>query len=132
MVSPPAGIERLVVVAAQFASIDEYIRSFPGDVQTILQEVRRRILHVVPAAEETISYNIPTITLDGRHLVYFAGWKKHISLYPLPKADEAFEREIAPYKAAKGTLRFPLAEPIPYDLIERVVERHLQQRRGSR
>jgi uncharacterized protein YdhG (YjbR/CyaY superfamily) len=115
-------------VADRFASIDAYIRSFPEDVQVVLEEVRRRIHRAVPGAGETISYQIPTITLDGRYVVYFAAWKHHISVYPIPGGDEAFEREIAPYRAAKGTLKFPLAEPIPYDLIERVAARLAQQR----
>jgi uncharacterized protein YdhG (YjbR/CyaY superfamily) len=118
-------------VAEQFATIDQYISSFPEDVQIVLQEVRRRIRNVVPAAGETISYRIPAVTLGGRHLVYFAGWKHHISLYPVPAADEAFERELAPYLAGKGTVRFPLRQPIPYDLIERLVALLAQQRDGS-
>jgi uncharacterized protein YdhG (YjbR/CyaY superfamily) len=108
-------------VAAQFTTIDEYIGLFPEDVQLILGEIRRRIRKVVPGAGETISYQIPTMTLNGRHLVYFAAWKHHISVYPVPAADEAFERELAPYLAGKGTVRFPLGKPIPYDLIERLV-----------
>ena len=120
------------LVAEQFATIDQYISSFPEDVQIILEAVRRAIRNVVPAAGETISYRIPTMTLNGRHLVYFAAWKRHISLYPVPAADEAFEQELAPYMAAKGTVRFPLHEPIPYDLIERLVALLVQQRGGQR
>jgi uncharacterized protein YdhG (YjbR/CyaY superfamily) len=115
----------------KFATIDDYISSFPEDVQIILEEVRRTIRNAAPAAEETISYQIPTMTLNGRYLVYFAAWKHHISLYPIPDADEAFERELAPYKAAKGTMKFPLKEPIPYDLIERLVALLLKQRVDS-
>jgi uncharacterized protein YdhG (YjbR/CyaY superfamily) len=70
---------------------------------------------------------MPTITLNGRDLVYFAAWKRHISLYPIPAVDEAFDRELEPYKAAKGTLRFPLARPIPYGLIQRLVELRVKQ-----
>lgn len=118
-------------MAAQFATIDEYIGSLPGDVQIILTEVRRRIRSVVPDAGETISYGIPTITLGGRHLVYFAAWTHHIAVYPLPAADEAFEQELAPYRAAKSTARFPIRRPIPYDLIERLVTNLVAERADS-
>ena len=109
-------------------TIDDYIDTFPADVQAILRELRRRISNVVPTADETISYGIPTFTLGGSHLVYVAGWKHHISVYPVPTGDAAFEREIEPYRAGKGTLKFPLAKPIPYDLIERMVARLLEER----
>lgn len=107
-------------MADQFVTVDEYIRSFPDDVQIILEKVRRTIRKAVPDAAEKISYQIPTLTLNGRYLVYFAGWKTHISVYPVPTADAALDRELEPYKAGKGTLKFPFANPIPYDLIARV------------
>jgi uncharacterized protein YdhG (YjbR/CyaY superfamily) len=115
-------------VAVRFASIDDYIATFPDGVRVILDEIRRAIHAAVPGAGEMISYHIPTITLGGRHLVYFAGWKHHIAVYPIPEVDEALDTEIAPYRAAKGTLRFPLAEPIPYDLIGRLAARLAAQR----
>lgn len=118
-------------MAEQLATIDDYISSFPEDVQIVLDRVRRTIRNVVPEAGETISYKIPTITLDGKYLVYFAGWKHHISLYPLPTPDKALEQELAPYIAGKGTVKFPLREPIPYDLIERLVALLVKQRVGS-
>lgn len=108
-------------MAAQFATIDAYISSMPEDVQNILEKVGQTIRKVAPSAEETISYQMPAMTINGRNLVFFAAWKDHIGLYPVPTTDEAFERELAPYRAAKGTLRFPLQEPIPYHLIERLV-----------
>lgn len=114
-------------MADQFATIDDYIRSFPDDVQEILEEIRRTIRNAVPEAGEKISYQLPTITLDGKYLVYFAGWKHHISVYPLPEVDGAFERELAPYIAGKGTAKFPLDKPIPYDLIERLVALLVEQ-----
>jgi len=107
-------------VATTFATVDEYIDSFPDDVRIILEKIRHRIRAAVPEAPETISYQIPTFTLDGGAFVYFAGWKHHIAVYPIPSGDKAFERELAPYRAAKGTLKFPLKQPIPFDLIERV------------
>ena len=118
------------LVAEQFATIDQYIASFPEDVQVILEEVRRRIRNVAPEAGETISYQIPTMTLSGRHLVYFAAWKHHISVYPVPAVDESFERQLAPYRAGRGTVRFPLNKPIPYGLIERLTALLVQQRNG--
>jgi uncharacterized protein YdhG (YjbR/CyaY superfamily) len=101
-------------------SVDAYIGSYPPEVQPILHEVRRTIRRAIPDAEEAISYGIPTFTLGGRYVVYFAGWKGHVSIYPVPGGDEAFEREIAPYRSGKGTLRFPLGRPIPYELIARL------------
>ncbi|HUZ36140.1 MAG TPA: DUF1801 domain-containing protein [Streptosporangiaceae bacterium] len=117
-------------MAEQFATIEEYIGSFPDDVQIVLQEVRRRIRSVVPEAGETIRYQIPTMTLDGRSLVHFAAWKHHVSLYPVPGADEAFQQELAPYLAGKGSVRLSLHKPIPNGLIERLVTLLAQQRHG--
>jgi uncharacterized protein YdhG (YjbR/CyaY superfamily) len=109
-------------VGARFSTVDEYIGSFPDDVQTVLGEVRRAIHNAVPAAaEETISYQIPTITLNGRQVVHFAAWKHHLAVYPIPETDDTLAREIAPYRDAKSTLRFPYGKPIPYDLVERLV-----------
>lgn len=105
----------------QFASQDEYIHSFPQDVATILEKIRKTIRKVVPDAVETIRYNIPTFDVDGEHLVFFAGWKEYISLYPVPEGNKAFQEKIAPYKKEKSTLRFPLNNPIPYDIVEDLV-----------
>jgi uncharacterized protein YdhG (YjbR/CyaY superfamily) len=112
-------------------TIDDYIGAFPPDVRTVLQEVRARLRSVVPTADEGISYGIPVFTLDGRYLVYFAGWKHHISVYPLPEGDATLDEAVAPYVAGKGTLKFPLAEPIPYDLIERVAALLLEERMSA-
>ena len=84
------------------ATIDDYIGAFPSDVQTVLEEVRARISRAVPTADEGISYGIPVLTLGGRYLVYFAGWKHHISVYPLPKGDAALEREMEPSSRARA------------------------------
>jgi len=102
------------------SGVDQYIASYPADVQAVLQEVRRRIRAAVPDAAETISYQIPAVTLNGRNLVYFAAWKHHISVYPVPAGDAAFHRDIEPYRYGKGTVRFPLSQPMPYPLIERL------------
>jgi uncharacterized protein YdhG (YjbR/CyaY superfamily) len=105
---------------ARFATVDAYIASFPPETRTILENVRRAMRKAAPETEEAISYGIPTFTLDGRYVIYFAGWKHHIAIYPIPVGDEALARDIAPYRHSKGTLRFPLKEPIPYDLIGRL------------
>ncbi|HEY9377015.1 MAG TPA: DUF1801 domain-containing protein [Jiangellaceae bacterium] len=113
------------------ATVDDYISSFPDDVQAILHKIRQTIRKAVPDAGETISYKIPTFTLDGRYFIYVAGWKDHISVYPVPNGDEAFEQAITPYRAGKGTLKFPLDQPIPYDLIERTAVLQAEQRTGG-
>ena len=117
------------IAMATFATVDEYIASFTPEVQRTLEGVRAAIRSAVPGTEEAISYGIPTFTLNGRYVVYFSGWKKHVSVYPIPQADEELAREIAPYQAGKGTLKFPLDEPMPLDLIKRVAARLLEQRR---
>jgi len=105
-----------------FTSIDQYIASFPDDVQKILEDIRATVKAVAPDAKEKISYQIPTFELNGRNFISFAGWKKHVSLYPIPTGDEAFEKKIAKYVAGKGTLKFPLDEPLPLKLISEVVK----------
>ena len=102
-----------------FNNVDEYIASFPTQVQGVLQEIRGGCHAAVPASGEMISYGIPTITLDGKYVVYFAGWAHHVSVYPVPAGDQAYQAEIAPYRSAKGTLKFPLGKPLPYELIQK-------------
>ncbi len=102
-------------------TIDEYIAGFPQDVQVILEKIRRTIRKAAPAAEETISYQIPTFTLKG-NLVHFAAFKKHIGFYPTSTGIEKFKKELSAYEGAKGTVRFPLDKPIPLDLIARIVK----------
>jgi uncharacterized protein YdhG (YjbR/CyaY superfamily) len=106
-------------VDQKWANVDDYIASFPEETQAVLQQMRRAIHDAVPGAGEKISYQIPTVTLDGKAVVYFSGWAKHVSLYPVPDGDAALDDELAPYRAGKGTLKFPLAKPIPYELIGR-------------
>ena len=102
--------------------IDEYIAAFPPATQARLQEVRELIRSVAPAAIETMSYAIPTFDLNGKHLVHFAGYAKHIGFYPTPAAIEAFQDELDGYTRAKGSVQFPLNQPLPVDLIRRMVE----------
>lgn len=118
-------------MAQHFESVEEYIASFPAGVQEILQEIRRRCHAAVPGSGEAISYGIPTITLDGKYVVYFAGWAHHISVYPVPDGDESLSAELAPYRATKGTLKFPLQKPVPYELIGKVAAAVARERRGS-
>ncbi|MGZ9222860.1 MAG: iron chaperone [Anaerolineales bacterium] len=103
-------------------NIDEYIAGFPTDVQEILQKIRMTIRKAAPDAEETISYLIPTFTLKGKYLIYFAAYKKHIGLYPVPAGDAEFNEQLSVYQTGKGTLQFPLDKPIPYDLISKIVK----------
>ena len=102
-------------------NIDEYIAGFPQDVQEILEKIRRTIREAAPDAAEAIKYQMPTFTLKG-NLVHFAAFKKHIGFYPVPTGIEAFRDELAVYEGGKGSVRFPLDQPIPYDLIGRIVK----------
>jgi len=100
-------------------TIDEYIRTFPKDVQAILERIRQSIRKAVPEAEETISYRMPAFKLNGRILVYFAAFTRHIGLFP--PAPREFKNEVSKYAGPKGNLKFTIGEPIPYDLITRIV-----------
>ncbi len=103
------------------ASVDEYIQSFPSDIQAILQEVRQVIRSAAPQAEEGISYQMPAFKLNGI-LVYYAAFKDHISLFPTASGVEAFKDEVTGYQTSKGTIQFPLDRPLPLDLIRRIVQ----------
>jgi uncharacterized protein YdhG (YjbR/CyaY superfamily) len=108
-------------MAAKFSSIDEYVASFPEDVQIVLENVRAIMRKVMPEAIETISYDMPTF-VDGKHRVYFAGWKKHVALYAVPLFAGDLEERVASYRSAKDTVQFPYKQPIPYDLVEEIIE----------
>jgi uncharacterized protein YdhG (YjbR/CyaY superfamily) len=121
---PPKERETEQNMAAQkkkFETIDEYIETFPEDVQGILQELRQTIRAAAPQAKEAISYQMPTFKLNG-NLVHFAAYKKHIGFYPAPSGIEAFQEELAPYKASKGAVQFPIEQPIPHDLVSKIVQ----------
>jgi len=115
-------------MAQRFETVDDYVASLPTDVQTVVDRLRHTIREAAPGIEETISYQMPAIMLNGKYVVYFGAWRRHIGLYPVPDGDAELEAVLAPYRAAKGTLRFPLNEPIPFDLIERVMEALLRKR----
>ena len=102
-------------------SIDGYIAGFPPETQKVLEEMRALIRASAPGATETVSYAIPTFDLNGRHLVHFAGYKTHIGFYPVPSGLEAFKEDLMPYKQGKGSVQFPLGQPLPTDLIRRIV-----------
>jgi uncharacterized protein YdhG (YjbR/CyaY superfamily) len=102
-------------------TIDAYLAAFPPEVQALLQQIRQVIHEAVPNLGETISYGMPTFTLHGKYLVYIAAHKKHIGLYPAPTGAEEFHEAVALYGGGKGTLKFPLDKPMPFDLIRRVV-----------
>ncbi len=106
--------------------IDTYIASFPAGVQEILEQIRNIIRAAAPEAQETINYQIPTFTLEG-NLVHFAAFKKHIGFYPTPSGIDKFKDELSAYKGAKGSVQFPLDQPIPYDLIARIVAFRVQE-----
>jgi uncharacterized protein YdhG (YjbR/CyaY superfamily) len=105
-----------------FHSIDEYITTFPEEIQNIMKQLRETIKAAAPDAGEKISYNMPTFTLNGTYLVYFAGWKDHIAFYGAPRGNAEFTEDLSAYETGKGTLQFPYDQPMPLDLITKIVE----------
>lgn len=114
-----------------YLTIDEYIALFPKNVQTILKQVRKTIKAAAPTAEEKISYQMPTFFLNG-NLVHFAAFKEHIGFYPTPSGIEKFKKELSVYKGAKGSVQFPLDEPMPLDLISRIVKFRVEENLKNR
>ncbi|OME76104.1 hypothetical protein BK120_29405 [Paenibacillus sp. FSL A5-0031] len=104
-----------------FETIDQYIAHYSPEIQDILEKIRGVVKVAAPEATEKISYQMPTFVLHG-NLVHFAAYKNHIGLYPAPSGIEAFKQQLSPYKGAKGSIRFPLDEPIPYELIGEIVK----------
>jgi uncharacterized protein YdhG (YjbR/CyaY superfamily) len=109
-----------------FTDIDAYISSFPPNVQKVLQQVRRTIKKSAPKAEEAISYQMPTFKLNG-NLVHFAAWKNHIGFYPTPSGTKEFQKELSKFNGAKGSVQFPLDQPMPLDLISRIVKFRMKE-----
>jgi len=105
----------------KFDNIDDYIASFPHETQLILEKLRLTIRKAAPDAKETINYGIPTFTLKG-NLVHFAAFKNHVGFYPTPSGIEAFKKELSVYEGAKGSVKFPISELLPFDLIRKIVE----------
>lgn len=114
------------MITAKPKNIDEYIAGFPENVQHMLQQIRETIQKAAPKAEEAISYAMPTFKLNG-NLIHFAGYKNHIGLYPAPQGIEAFKKELSAYKGAKGSVQFPLDQPMPLALITKIVKFRVAQ-----
>jgi len=108
-----------------YQSIDEYIAACPEESQAYLRQIRELIHALVPEAKEKISYQIACFELSGKNLIHFAGWKKHVSLYPSPAGTDAFNKEIAKYADGRGTVKFPMDKPLPVKLIEKAVKYRL-------
>jgi uncharacterized protein YdhG (YjbR/CyaY superfamily) len=108
-------------------NIDEYIATFPLEIQKILNQVRMTIKKVAPKAEEKISYGMPAFRLHNKDLIYFAAFAKHIGVYALPSGNEAFKKELTKYKTGKGSIQFPLDRPIPFDLLAKIVQFRAQE-----
>ncbi len=115
------------MVKIQYNTIDGYIKTFPEDIQVILEKMRQTIKKAAPKAVEAISYQMPTFKLNGRNLVHFAAFKNHIGFYPTPSGTESFQKEISPYKYAKGSVQFPLDKTIPYELVEKIVNLRVKE-----
>lgn len=120
--SPKEKSVKSKVSAPAATTIDAYITAFPKDLQIILKKIRSLIHTTAPLAEEAMSYGMPTFKLNGKNLVHFAAWENHIGFYATPSGHEAFQKELSKYKGAKGSVQFPLSEPMPYKLIERIVK----------
>lgn len=108
-------------------TMDEYISGFPAEVQEVLQKIRMTIRKAAPKAEESMSYKMPTFNLNGHYLVYFAAYKNHIGFYPAPIGVPEFQEALSRYQAGKGTLQFPLDQPIPYPLITKIVKHRVKE-----
>ena len=108
-------------------TIDEYIGAFPPEIKKNLMKVRSAIKETAPEAEEYFAYGVPAFKLNGKPLVYYAAFKSHIGFYPTPSAIIAFKKELSKYKTSEGTVRFPLNEPVPLELIKKMVKFRMQE-----
>ena len=115
------------MTTAKHTTIDAYIADFPKDVQKVLEEVRDTIKEAAPGVEEKISYAIPAFELNKTNLVYFAGYKNHVGLYPVPTGNALFEKDFAGYKTGKGSVQFPLQKPMPLHLITKIVQFRMKE-----
>ena len=117
---------KMVTSRLQFKTMDEYIASFPKDIQDILKKLRKTIKESAPMAEEMINYGIPTFKLNG-NLVHFAAFKNHVGFYPTPSAILVFKKELTPFKQSKGSIQFPINTPIPFQLIKKIVQYRVKE-----
>ena len=111
--------------------VSEYIAGFPLEIAAIMNKIRTIIKQIAPDASESVAYNMPSYKLNGKPLIYFAGFKNHIGLYALPTAHKAFADELSKYKHGKGSVQFPLNKPIPYELIMRIVSFRVSEVTGA-
>lgn len=111
----------------RFDSVDAYLAAFPEETRRVLAELRSTIKSAAPGVEETISYQMPTFTIQGQYLIYVAAWNKHIAMYPIPSGSEALQKELMPFIHGKGTLKFPLDKPLPLKLIRKIVKARLSE-----
>lgn len=115
------------------STVDEYIKTLPGETQAIMEKIRKTIKSVAKGAEEKISYGMPAFRYDGKMLIYYAAWQKHIGLYAASTAiKKKFAKELKPYKVSKGTIQFQLDEKIPYDLIKKIAEFRVKENESIR
>ncbi len=108
-------------------TIDEYRKRFPAEIQAIIKNLREVIKAAAPGAREAISYGMPAFMLNGRGLIYFGVYKKHIGMYPVPRGSAALKKQLAGYRTGKGTLQFPLDKPMPYNLIGRIAKARMEE-----
>ncbi len=120
-----------MAVSNKTLNIDSYIAAYPNEVQVLLKKMRSMFISAAPGAVEGISYGIPTFYLDGKHLVFFAAFKNHLSVYPATTQAVDQVKGLSKYKHSKGTLRFPLSKPIPFNLIEEFVKRRVAEQRAE-
>ncbi len=111
----------------KFKTVDEYIHSFDGEKKSLLTEFRKRIKDLAPDSVESISYGMPGYKLNGKPLVYFAAFKNHIGFFPTPSGIDALDEETKPYRTGKGTMQFKLDQPIPWDLVEKIVRLRIEE-----
>ncbi|MFC0775759.1 iron chaperone [Terrimonas alba] len=119
-------------VAIKFKTVQEYIATLPAATKSIVRQLRQTIRQVSPTAEDMISYNMPAFKLDDKGLIWYAAWKEHISLYPRTRLMEAAIKELANYEGAKGTIKFPLTRPMPFDVIRKIVKFRMQEIKQSK
>jgi uncharacterized protein YdhG (YjbR/CyaY superfamily) len=106
----------------KFTSINEYVSTLPENAQKAMGKIIATIKAKVPDAEESISYNMPAFKVNGEYFVHFSAWKNHIGMYPIPAGNEAFQKQVEPYRSAKSSLNFPIDKPMPIKLIEKIIK----------
>lgn len=115
-----------MTIAKKIKTIDQYLDAFPPEVKKVMEKIRQVIRQVAPDAIETIKYGIPTFVHNG-NLVHFGGYKNHVGFYPAPSGIEAFKKQLVKYQSGKGTIRFPINKPVPFDLIKQIVKFRVKQ-----